>query len=103
MAYLFYLLCLFTFTQELKMVHEKPMVSTSTEEKTMKQSMQEAEPYNYMKSQLSVILDDKGAEAKAGHSSVSVKFNSFVGITNWLTISEETFKKIQIILMQEES
>lgn len=59
--------------------------------------------YNYMKEQLSVILDGRPAAKKAFYSTVKVKFNSDDGVTNWLSISEETFKKIETILMQEES
>lgn len=54
--------------------------------------------YNYMKEQLSVILPED-ATKRAG---VKVKFNSADGVTNWLSIKEETFKKLQAILEKED-
>jgi hypothetical protein len=53
--------------------------------------------YDYMESQLGVILD----ETDNAPANITVKFNSDIAKTNWLSISDETFKKIHLILTTE--
>jgi hypothetical protein len=48
-----------------------------------------------MKSQLAVVIENNRGKL------INVKFNGNEGVTNWLSITEEQFKKVQAILIAE--